>query len=179
MIIYKQVISNIKNRVFRDLVPYKLKHTQIDPFRTNSKANFDTSWADFRYYWKAEVSLSDIFVTMRSDFRMVERVKIEQTPHYKYAMNYLGFIEDYDLEYERYISRYFPENNITERLKAFDWIIENSKYDNSFSVEYKNPNALLKIPTTSSVGLVLIDGLHRCSALTALGKKTIVAALKF
>jgi|SaaInlStandDraft_1057018.scaffolds.fasta_scaffold120818_2 hypothetical protein len=179
MIIYKQLISNVKNRVLRDLVPQKLEHTQIDPFRTDGKAIFDTSWGYFRYYWKAEVSLNDIFATMRSDCRMQERVKIEQTPHYKYVMNYLGYIEDYDLEYEHYISRYFPENNMRDRLKAFDWIIENSKYDNSLSVEYKNPNALLKVPSVVSEGLVLIDGLHRCSALTALSKKTIVAALKF
>ena len=44
---YKGVFSNIKNRLFQELVPYKLKHSEIKAFRAGNKANFDTTWEIF------------------------------------------------------------------------------------------------------------------------------------
>ena len=176
---YKGVFSNIKNRLLQELIPHKLKHTEIEAFRTGNKTHFDTTWGNFQYYWKAQIPLNYFFATLRSDSVKEKRLKISQTPHFKYAMHYLGYIENYNFEYESYILQYFPENCLDERKEAFDWIIENSKLNISSYNKNSDPCALLRMPLTSNENLVLIDGLHRCSALAALGKKSVVVGLLF
>lgn len=141
------------------------------------KAHYKTGWGRVTTYGHGGVAIDRVTARIKRH-RGLRTLAVCDTPHFAYAMRHLG-----DQSYEKqpyidYISGYFPENDLTKRLVDFDWIIEN--YPTMISGEERgfdmDIGVLLRPQLVPKRRLILLDGLHRCSAALAAGRVKITAS---
>ena len=139
--------------------PKKLKPTNL--------MTYDTGWKKVHVWGRTYIEIDRLTARLKSE-RGLRLSGVQDTPHFAYANKATDIGADQSHLYIDYIRTHFPENCLKDRTINFEWIINQSrKPDQQFGPILVKPKLFPRRE------LVIIDGLHRCSASLAAGRKDI------
>ena len=122
----------------------------------------NAGYAKFMTVLRAEIDLEDLFMFIHG----LGFVRLEDTPHYKYARSMAGFNDGDEIPYSEYLNEFYSEEAEVSK-NAFRNTFE------FFSKNAKNIEILVSRKDICDSRIIVIDGVHRAALSKAIGLKKI------
>ena len=137
-------------------------------FKIIKQYKIDALWGEIICYNSMEVPIENLFPILNST-NGYKKIQIENSPHFKLIKSYEQKQKLDISDYIDYYTKYFPNENIEEKIQKFKELFNNLSDDNSrlFVCVKKEANSF------KDANFKILDGLHRISIAKALDMKII------
>ena len=128
---------------------------------------YDAKYSKFFSIISATIDLQDLYAHIHG----LGIVKITSTPHFSFAMSYLNIIGGEKEAYIKYISKYYPGEDLHKTQ---------SDFENTIDYVLNDPDKVtILVSAAKEDKILVIDGVHRTDAVQALGRSSINCAVHF